>query len=206
MSRGGQADANQSFENRADHPIVFKPERVDPRVVSPHAITATEADVPARVYVTAAVLGVATGVIRYLALEGFSNDHFLYLAGAQQMLMGEWPTRDFVDVGTPLMYGTSAAAQVLLGHTLFAEAVLVTLAFGIASAAVVCAAWMVSRSLLTAIAASVLSIIAFPRSYGYPKLLLFATVPLLIWWWVRVPTARRLVAIAGGVCVAFLFR
>src|SRR5262245_41963 len=178
---GGQAAATNLPKTVQIVPMVFQPERVDPRVVSPHAVAATAADVPARVYVTAAVLGVATGVLRYLALVGFSNDHYLFLAGAQQMLMGEWPTRDFVDPGMPLMYGTSAAAQVLLGHTLFAEAVLVVLAFGIASAAVVCAAWMVSRSLVTAIAASGLSMIAFPRSYGYPKLLLYATVPLLIW-------------------------
>ena len=35
-----------------------------------------------------------TALFRFLHLEdGFPNDHFLYLAGAQQILLGEWPTQ-----------------------------------------------------------------------------------------------------------------
>ena len=55
------------------------------------------------VRVVAIAVFVATALIRYLALKGFSNDHYQHLAGAQQMLMGELPTRDFVDPGQPLM-------------------------------------------------------------------------------------------------------
>jgi hypothetical protein len=44
------------------------------------------------VLVVAIAVFVATTLIRYLALKGFSNDHYQHLAGAQQMLMGELPT------------------------------------------------------------------------------------------------------------------
>jgi hypothetical protein len=66
-------------------------------------------------------------------LEGFSNDHFQYLAAAQQMRLGEWPTRDFADPGMPLMYAASAAAQVVFGRSLFAEAMLMAIVYGVTS-------------------------------------------------------------------------
>ncbi|HLG55006.1 MAG TPA: hypothetical protein VI485_06720 [Vicinamibacterales bacterium] len=126
------------------------------------------------VVVAATLTGVVTASLRYLALNGFSNDHYLYLAGAQQMLMGEWPTRDFVDPGMPLMYALSAGSQLILGQTLLAEATLVAVAYGFASACVVIAAWRASRSLVVACIAGLLCVAAFPRPYGYPKALLYA--------------------------------
>ena len=37
-----------------------------------------------------------TAGFRFLGLRnGFVNDHFMHLSGAQQMLFGEWPTRYF---------------------------------------------------------------------------------------------------------------
>ena len=122
------------------------------------------------------------------------------------MLLGEWPTRDFVDRGTPLMYAASAGAQRLFGRTFFAEAMLVVFALSTASAAVFFAAWQVSRSRAAALGAGILSIVAFPRPYGYPKYLLYAVVPLLVWAWIRRPTTSRLVPVALMVAIAFLFR
>ncbi len=76
-----------------------------------------------------------TGSFRFLGTPEFNNDHFVQLtAAAQQMLFGEWPTRDFFDIGRPLQIVASAAAQRLIGHNLFAEALLVSAAFGIAAA------------------------------------------------------------------------
>lgn len=153
-----------------------------------------------------AALFLATAAVRFLALKGFSNDHYQYLAGAQQMLMGEWPTRDFLDPGQPLMYGLSAGAQLLFGRTLFAEAMLISVAFGLAAACVVIAGWKLSQSLGVGILASVVSVAAFPLPYGYPKALLYAVVPLAIWAWVRRPSPRRLIAPAILVAIAFLIR
>jgi len=158
------------------------------------------------VVVAAAGAAVVTTLVRYLGLNGFSNDHFLYLAGAQQMLMGEWPIRDFADPGMPLMYAASAGAQLLLGRSLFAEAIMVTVAYGLASAGMVVAAWRASRSLVVAVIACALCVAAFPRLYGYPKALLYVLGPLAMWAWARQPGVRRLLIVAALVGVAFLFR
>lgn len=44
-----------------------------------------------QVHVAAGGVCIGTLLIRFLALTGFPNDHFLYLAPAQQMLAGELP-------------------------------------------------------------------------------------------------------------------
>lgn len=149
---------------------------------------------------------VLTASFRFLAMNGFSNDHFLHLAGAQQMLFGDWPTRDFADPGLPLMYGASALAQVLLGHTLFAEAVLVSVAFGLAAALTALAALELTSSVVLALVATGLEVAIVPRTYGYPKVLLYAAGFLLFLQYVRAPGTWRLVAVAAGAAAAFLFR
>ena len=162
--------------------------------------------VPPAVIAAAVIAGVATALVRYLGLEGFSNDHFQFLAAAQQMRLGEWPTRDFADPGMPLMYAASAAAQVVFGHSLFAEAMLMAIVYGVTSALIVIAAWRASRSLIVAVLACVLCVIAFPLPASYPRALLYALGPLAIWAWVRRPTGLRLFAMALLVSVAYLFR
>jgi hypothetical protein len=87
---------------------------------------------PAAVYIALFALAAA---FRFLALKnGFVNDHFVYISGGRQWLFGEWPTRDWIDPGLPLMFGASALAQAIFGSTLFAEALLVSIAFGLAAA------------------------------------------------------------------------
>ena len=172
-------------------------------------MTATGDPAPRRRWVAASAIAglfLATALLRYLSLNGFSNDHYQYLAGAQQMLLGELPTRDFVDPGQPLMYGVSAGSQILLGRTLLAEAVMTALAFGVAAACVAVIAWRMSHSLVVGLIASVISVAAFPLPYGYPKALLYAAVPLAVWAWVRSPSHQRLIAPAFLVAIAFLFR
>jgi hypothetical protein len=124
-------------------------------------VTATGDPAPRRRWVAASAIAglfLATALLRYLSLNGFSNDHYQYLAGAQQMLLGELPTRDFVDPGQPLMYSVSAGSQILLGRTLFAEAVMTALAFGVAAACVAVIAWRISHSLVVGLIASVISV------------------------------------------------
>jgi hypothetical protein len=162
--------------------------------------------VPPAVAAVAVVAGCATALIRYLGLEGFSNDHFHYLAAAQQMLLGEWPTRDFADPGMPLMYAASAAAQVVFGRSLFAEAMLMAIAYGVTSALIVLAAWQASRSLVIAVVACAICVVACPQPASYPHALLYALGPLAIWAWARHPNGLRLFVIALLVGVAYLFR
>lgn len=154
-----------------------------------------------------AVLFLATAALRFLALSnGFSNDHFLHLASAQQMSYGEWPTRDFVDPGQPLMIVYSAMAQVILGRTLFAEAVFVAAAFG-AAAVFTCAAVIeMTGSTWLALLASALEVAVFPRTYGYPKMLVYAFAFWCFARYVAKPSAARLSMMAASVAVGFLFR
>lgn len=154
----------------------------------------------------AAAVFLATFVVRLLAVTGFPNDHYLYLAPAQQMLAGEWPSRDFVDPGTPLMYVASAAARLAIESPLLAEAVVVATAFALAASLTLYAAFLVSGSLVVSIAVAVAQVAMFPRSYHYPKLLVYAAGILLIWHYMRSPGVRRAVPAAIWVVVAFLFR
>jgi hypothetical protein len=148
-----------------------------------------------------------TAMFRFLALKnGFPNDHFLHLAGARQMLFGEWPTRDFQDPGLPLMYAASAAAQALLGDTLFSEAVLVALAFAAAAVLTGAAVVELTRVRTLALLAAVLEVAVFPRTYGYPKVLLYAAGFLVIQRYVSQPGLARLVITAVAATIAFFFR
>ena len=143
--------------------------------------------------------GVLTALYRFLATASFPNDEHEYLAGAQQILLaGEWPTRDFFDPGRPLMYVASAAAQVVFGHTLFAEAVLTSVALGLAAALVLIAAHRLSTSLVVAAIATLLCVALFPRPYAYPKILLYAAGPLVMWAWLATPTVGRIFGIPAS--------
>src|SRR5688572_8911418 len=154
-----------------------------------------------------AALFLAAAFFRFMTLSaGFANDHFLHLVSAQQMLFGEWPTRDFLDPGLPLMYATSALAQVLLGTTLFAEAVLVVVAFALAAVLTALAVRDLTGSRALGLLAAVLEIAIVPRAYGYPKLLLYAAAFFLVQRYVTRPTRGRLLALAATVVTAFLFR
>ncbi len=153
-------------------------------------------------------LGIAliAGSLRFLALVGFSNDQYVALAGAQQMLFGDWPTRDFLDPGLPFMYAASAGAQLVFGRNLFAEAMLVSGAFGLAAALTAAAVRQLTGSLAAGVVAAAFEIAIFPLNYSYPKILLYAAGPVIMWSYVRRPSLTRMVALAAFVAVAFLFR
>jgi hypothetical protein len=154
-----------------------------------------------------AALFLGTAYLRFMMLgTGFTNDHFLHLANAQQMLLGEWPTRDFLDPGLPLMYATSALAQMVLGRTLLAEGVLVSLTFAGAAVLTAMAVRELTGSRVLALVAAVLEVAIVPRAYGYPKLLLYAAAFFLLQHYVTRPTTGRLLAFAAMVPIAFLFR
>jgi hypothetical protein len=148
-----------------------------------------------------------TVLYRFLATASFPNDEHEYLAGAQQLLLaGEWPTRDFFDPGRPLMYVASAAAQIVFGQPLFAEAIFTSLAFGVAAALLVAAAHRLSGSLLVAVIVTVLTVALFPRPYAYPKVLLYVAGPMVMWGWLRRPSWPRMIAMAAFIAIAALLR
>jgi hypothetical protein len=159
---------------------------------------------PLLVYVALFALAAA---FRFLALKsGFVNDHFVYISGGRQMLFGEWPSRDWIDPGLPLMFAASALAQKIFGPTLFAEAMLVSLAFGLAAAFTAAAVRCLTGSMLLAILATLFEIAVFPRTYSYPKIVAYAFEFWLYGRYLARPDRGRLFAMAAGVALAFLFR
>jgi 4-amino-4-deoxy-L-arabinose transferase-like glycosyltransferase len=148
-----------------------------------------------------------TAVFRFLALRnGFPNDHFVYITPGWQMQFGEWPARDFVDPGLPLMFWSSAAAQALFGQTLLAEGLLVAAAFGLAAALTFAAATDLTGSRVLGLFAALFEVAVFPRTYGYPKLLAYALAFWVFGRYPRWPGTARLWAVAASVAIAFLFR
>src|SRR4029077_12296195 len=122
------------------------------------------------------------------------------------MLLGEWPTRDWIDPGLPLMFGASALAQRIFGSTLFAEAMLVSIAFGLAAAFTVAAVRQLTGSLMLAILAALFEIAVCPRTYSYPKIVAYAFAFWLYGRYVARPHTTRLCAMAAGVGIAVMFR
>ena len=157
-------------------------------------------------WVTATVILVVVFGYYFLSFTGFPNDHFVYVARAQQMLMGAWPLRDFVDPGFFLMYGASAAGLRIFGHNLLGEALLVSGGFAAAAALTYGLVRAASGSILVALVGVSLQALAYPRSYSYPKLALHALAITLCWEYLTRPTLARRIGLAALVVVAFLFR
>lgn len=159
-----------------------------------------------RQWATLAAIFAAVFAFRFLSYTGFPNDHFVYLARAQQILLGAWPARDFVDPGFLLMYVASAAGLVLFGHNLLGEALIVFGGFAAAAALTYPLARTVAASAAAAGCAVALQALAYPRSYSYPKLFLHALAIMLCWNYLERPTTARRVGLAALAAAAFLFR
>ena len=144
--------------------------------------------------------------LRFLSLTGFPDDHYVHLAGAQQMLHGEWPSRDFVDLGAPLTYAISAAAQAIFGQGQLTEALLMAFAFGFGAVLTVRAGVALTGSVILAVAAAVIEVLVYPRTYSYPKIVLYAAAAVACLWYSSRPSRARIVALAALVAVAALVR
>jgi hypothetical protein len=155
-----------------------------------------------------AAIGIGAAVFAFglLSHNHFPNDHFVHLSSAAQILAGEWPTRDFVDPGMPLMYLASAAAQWIGGRTLLAEALLVYGAIGVAACLLVLAVARLTGSTLLGCWAGVCLLLMAPRTYSYPKVLLYATAVYLLSRNAGDRTSRTPIALGALTAVAFLFR
>jgi len=160
---------------------------------------------PSRVPLFAAAAGVLAFAFRLTILHDLSNDHYMHLAWAQQLLFGELPGRDFVDPGMPLMYTLSAIVQHVWPGP-FSEGVLSCLLLGIAAAATFLVVTELTGSIPFGVAATLFEIVMEPRLYSYPKLLVPAGALLLIQHYLRRPSRPRLIALAAWTGVAVLLR
>jgi hypothetical protein len=155
---------------------------------------------------TAAIAaGVLAFLYRLLIVRDLTNDHYMHLAWAQQVLFGQVPGRDFVDPGMPLMYSLSALVQ-RLSPGPYSEAVLTCALMALAAAATLVVTAELTGSLMVAAVATIVEVALEPRLYSYPKILVPAVALLLIQHYVRRPSRSRLALVALWTGVAVLLR
>jgi hypothetical protein len=159
-----------------------------------------------RLWITAAIIFLLALLWQFLTYNGFPNDHYFHVARARQMLLGEWPVRDFVDPGAPLQYVLSAASRWMFGEAAGSELLIVALGIAVGAAATVIAASWLSRSIVVALCVAVLEILASPRSYSYPKMLLYGIASCVIVAVTAQATRARVFAAAGLTAISFLMR
>jgi hypothetical protein len=155
------------------------------------------------------ILAVAVALIafgfRFITVRDLSNDHYMHLAWAQQVLFGQVPGRDFVDPGMPLMYTLSALVQ-WMSPGPFSEAVLTCALLAVAAAVIFVVAADLTGSILAGLIAALFQILFEVRLYSYPKVLVPAGVLLLMQGYVRHPSRRGIVLLAAWTSVAVLLR
>jgi hypothetical protein len=130
--------------------------------------------------VVASVVGMSVLGFRVLSDGSLSNDHYMHMAWAEQLRLGDLPGRDFVDPGMPLQYVLSAMVQSWWQGP-FSELLLSAAMMGVA-AGLTC--WLVTgltNSVLLGLAAAAIEAVLLPRLYGYPKLLMPALVLVTLW-------------------------
>lgn len=144
-------------------------------------------------------------LFRLSAFNGFENDHFMHVVWARQLLFGDWPGRDFVEPGMPLVVVLSALGQRIWPGFL-SEAVLGIAMVSLAAGFTCAVAAGLTRSIAAGVTAGVLVAASYPRLYSYPKLLVPAVALWLVARYVRSHSSRGLWALAAWAVVAFLLR
>jgi hypothetical protein len=157
-------------------------------------------------FTAALIVFVLVASLRFLSLTGFPDDHYVHLAGAQQMLHGEWPSRDFVDLGAPLTYAISAAVQVVFGERQLTEALLMAAAFGFGAVLTLRAGVALTGSVLLGVAAAFIEFLVYPRTYSYPKMVLYGGAAVAFLWYSSRPSLARIVCLAALAACAALVR
>jgi hypothetical protein len=158
-----------------------------------------------RVLLASLTVVLATFLFRLAAFNGFENDHFMHVAWAQQVLFGDWPGRDFVEPGMPLVVMLSALGQVLWPG--FLSEALLGIGMVAAAAGFTCAAAArMTGSRVAGLAAGLLVAASYPRLYSYPKLLVPAVALWLVLRYVRGHALGDLWALAAWTVAAFLLR
>src|SRR5687767_6588708 len=151
-------------------------------------------------------IAIVAGLHKAVLMATASNDDYQHLTYARQLLAGDLPLRDFWDISTTLQEVLSAVFQLVFGHRLLAEAIIV----GLATAASVYVTFRLVRTLtgsaFIAVVCASLFIVATPRTYAYPKWLVYSTAAALWWSYVWWPSTRKAVVAGASVAAAFYWR
>lgn len=134
------------------------------------------------------------------------NDHFMHLVFGRQLLWGRLPVRDAVSLGMPLQTGLSAAAEWLVGYRLLSEGLVISIAFAAAAALTCAVIHRATGSLLMAFVGALLEVAIAPRTYSYPKIIVYAAGIFLLWRYVDRPSNRRVVELGVAIALAFYLR
>lgn len=144
-------------------------------------------------------------LFRFLTFRGLSDDHYMHMGWAQQLLFGELPGRDFVDPGLPLQYALSAAVQAFWPGP-FSEGVASIVLLALATCAAALVVGWATRSVAATVGAGLIATVCLPRLYSYPKVLVPAVTLLLLARLGRYPRTPGLAALALWTVVAALLR
>lgn len=150
-------------------------------------------------------IGLLAFAFRLVTLRDLTNDHYMHLAWAQQVLFGQVPGRDFVDPGMPLMYTLSAVVQ-WFSPGPFSEAVLTCILLALAASVTLFVTTELTGSIAFGVAAALFEVALEPRLYSYPKILVPVVALLLIQHYMRRPSRLRLAYLAVWTAVAVLLR
>src|SRR4029079_11689805 len=86
-----------------------------------------------RFHLVAALLTAFALVHHAMLMRAPTNDNFMHLALARQLMAGDLPIRDFFDSGLGLTYVLSAVAESIVGYRLLSEALLVGFAWALST-------------------------------------------------------------------------
>jgi hypothetical protein len=134
------------------------------------------------------------------------DDHFMHVSWGRQLLAGRLPLRDMVGLGLPLQSALSATAELALGYRLLSEGMVVAGAFATGAVLTFALATRASGSPWIGLMAAVFQIAISPRTYSYPKILVYAVGIVLVWAYIDRPSRARIAALAAAIVVAFLLR
>src|SRR5262245_4412861 len=134
------------------------------------------------------MLAALAGIHQMVIASRPTNDDFMHLAIADQVLGGDWPFRDFFDLYGPLMYGASAISKLIVGHRLLSEALVVGIALAVSTYLVFRLVRSLSGSTTAAALSALLLMLAGIRGYSYPKVFLYAVAATMWWDYVERPT------------------
>ena len=160
---------------------------------------------PPLAYLAALLLAAFAFTFRLLTLRSLTDDHYLYLSAAQQILLGEIPGRDFVDPGMPLQFLLSAAGQAIAPGPA-TEGILTGAILALSTAVTAIAASWLTGSVATGSCAALFQVLMQPRLYSFPKITVPVVLIFLVLWYARRPRPLALVQLAAWITIAFLLR
>lgn len=159
-----------------------------------------------RSIIAGAAVFVLSFVYRLPDAASLINDHFMHVAWGRQLLWGRLPIRDAVSLGMPLQTGLSAAAEWLVGYRLLSEALVISTAFAAAAVLTFVIVRRATGRISIAVIAALAEVAVAPRTYSYPKILVYAAGILLLWRYIDRPSNRRAVELGLAAVVAFYLR